>query len=143
MARTDEAEAFVVGVYMAVQEIPHGKVTSYSHIAYLIGKPQCPRQVGQALKHLPSNSNNDAQGNTVVFHNGNVPWQRVISSNGIIPVRDDPTAAARHAQALRSEGVTVTTRAGGALHVDLDGFGWFPGSLPSEGEGSVYGDGDD
>lgn len=45
------------------------------------------RQVGQALKHLPSNSNNDAQGNTVVFHNGNVPWQRVISSNGIIPVR--------------------------------------------------------
>ncbi|KAI5852909.1 6-O-methylguanine DNA methyltransferase [Morchella snyderi] len=140
MARTDEAEAFLVGVYMAVQEIPHGKVTSYGHIAYLIGKPQCPRQVGQALKHLPSSSN-DAQGNTIVFHNGNVPWQRVISSNGIIPIRDDPTAAARHAQALRSEGVTVTTRARGALQVDLDGFGWFPGSLPSEG--SEYSDGGD
>lgn len=39
------------------------------------------RQVGQALKHLPSTT----QGN--VFHNGNVPWQRVISSNGIIPKR--------------------------------------------------------
>ncbi|KAH0614952.1 uncharacterized protein H6S33_000588 [Morchella sextelata] len=45
------------------------------------------RQVGQALKHLPSSNNNDAQGNTVVFHNGNVPWQRVISSNGVIPIR--------------------------------------------------------
>lgn len=37
MARSDEAEAFFWGVYAAVQEIPHGKVTTYGHIAYLIG----------------------------------------------------------------------------------------------------------
>jgi len=37
MARTDEAEAFFHAVYSAIQEIPHGKVTSYGHIARLIG----------------------------------------------------------------------------------------------------------
>ncbi|CZT02849.1 related to MGMT family protein [Rhynchosporium agropyri] len=37
MARTDEAEAFFHAVYSAIQEIPHGKVTSYGHVARLIG----------------------------------------------------------------------------------------------------------
>jgi O6-methylguanine-DNA--protein-cysteine methyltransferase len=37
MPRTDEAEAFFHAVYRAIQEIPHGKVTSYGHIARLIG----------------------------------------------------------------------------------------------------------
>jgi len=37
MTRTDEAEAFFRAVYSAVQEIPFGKVTSYGHIAKLIG----------------------------------------------------------------------------------------------------------
>jgi len=43
MARTDEAEAFFHAVYSAVQEIPHGKVTSYGHIARLIGTRESPR----------------------------------------------------------------------------------------------------
>jgi len=38
MARSDEAEAWFHAVYTAVQEIPHGKVTSYGHIARLVGK---------------------------------------------------------------------------------------------------------
>lgn len=38
MARSDEAENFFAAVYQAVQEIPHGKVTSYGHIARLIGR---------------------------------------------------------------------------------------------------------
>lgn len=37
MPRTDEAEAFFFAVYSAIQEIPLGKVTSYGHIARLIG----------------------------------------------------------------------------------------------------------
>jgi hypothetical protein len=37
MPRSDEAQAFFHAVYAAVQEIPHGKVTSYGHIAALIG----------------------------------------------------------------------------------------------------------
>ncbi|QSZ33021.1 hypothetical protein DSL72_002606 [Monilinia vaccinii-corymbosi] len=37
MPRTDEASAFYHSVYTAIQEIPYGKVTSYGHIARLIG----------------------------------------------------------------------------------------------------------
>jgi hypothetical protein len=37
MARTDEAESFFHAVYSAIQEIPYGKVTSYGHIARLVG----------------------------------------------------------------------------------------------------------
>ncbi|KAG0638939.1 6-O-methylguanine DNA methyltransferase [Tuber brumale] len=127
MPRSDEATAFFVAVYAAVQEIPYGKVTSYGHIAHLIGKRE---QVGQALKHLPTDPAN-------TFHHGNVPWQRVIAASGVIPRRDNPSGAARHAQALRGEGVVVTTTGGGGeLHVDLSGeHGWFPNVLPSKGGG--------
>lgn len=38
MARTDEAEWWFNAVYAAVQEIPYGKVTSYGHIALLLGR---------------------------------------------------------------------------------------------------------
>lgn len=37
MPRSEEAEAWYFAVYQAVQEIPHGKVTSYGHIAALLG----------------------------------------------------------------------------------------------------------
>lgn len=38
MARSDEAEWWFNAVYEAVQEIPRGHVTSYGHIARLLGK---------------------------------------------------------------------------------------------------------
>lgn len=38
MPRSDEAEWWFNAVYAAVQEIPPGKVTSYGHIATLLGK---------------------------------------------------------------------------------------------------------
>ncbi|CAZ80107.1 unnamed protein product [Tuber melanosporum] len=130
MPHSDEATAFFVAVYEAVQEIPYGKVTSYGHIAHLIGKRKL-EQVGQALKHLPADPAN-------TFHHGNVPWQRVIAASGVIPRRDNPSGAARHAQALRGEGVVVTTT-GGGLHVDLSGeHGWFPNVLPSKGGGGDW-----
>lgn len=38
MTRSDEAEWWFNAVYEAVQEIPRGHVTSYGHIARLLGK---------------------------------------------------------------------------------------------------------
>lgn len=38
MARSDEAELWFNAVYEAVQEIPYGRVTSYGHIARLLGR---------------------------------------------------------------------------------------------------------
>lgn len=37
MPQTEEAAAWFAAVYQAIQEIPHGRVTSYGHIATLIG----------------------------------------------------------------------------------------------------------
>ncbi|KAH6683217.1 6-O-methylguanine DNA methyltransferase [Halenospora varia] len=125
MARTDEAEAFFHAVYSAIQEIPYGKVTSYGHIARLVGTPQRPRQVGVCLKHLPSDA-------SMTFHNGNVPWQRVINSKGVISPRGHPSGAANQARVLRGEGVTVNTSNMGELMVDFVEYGWFPKQLPSE-----------
>jgi hypothetical protein len=37
MPQTEEAAAWFAAVYQAVQEIPRGRVTSYGHIATLVG----------------------------------------------------------------------------------------------------------
>ncbi|KAK3315462.1 6-O-methylguanine DNA methyltransferase [Apodospora peruviana] len=128
MPRSEEATAFFQAVCSAVQEIPPGRVTSYGHIAKLIGTPQRPRQVGVVLKHLPSDLSQR-------FNHATVPWQRVINSQGIISPRsaqEQPSGAANQAAALQAEGVTVTTSAMGELCVDLKEYGWFPRVLPSE-----------
>ncbi|PNP77729.1 hypothetical protein FNYG_08810 [Fusarium nygamai] len=55
MPRSDEAQAFFHAVYSAVQEIPHGKVTTYGHIAMLVGTRTKP-SLTQKPKSLISNS---------------------------------------------------------------------------------------
>ncbi|RAL12881.1 MGMT family protein [Aspergillus homomorphus CBS 101889] len=141
MPRSDEAEWWINAVYEAVQEIPAGRVTSYGHIALLLGYPKRPRQVGVSLKHLPSDprrqdadveSEAEAEASsTPFFHSGNVPWQRVINSKGMISHRG-PGSAERQAEALRAEGVEVEVDAMGEFYVDTGRFGWFPEVLPSE-----------
>ncbi|KAF7946881.1 uncharacterized protein EAE97_004130 [Botrytis byssoidea] len=140
MPRTDEATTFYHSVYLAIQEIPHGKVTTYGHIARLIGTPNRPRQVGICLKHLPSSVSASASSSTStssttsnpLFHNGNVPWQRVINAKGGISPRSHPSGAQNQAAILRSEGVEVTTDALNTHHISLSTYGWFPRQLPSE-----------
>ncbi|KAF2828755.1 hypothetical protein CC86DRAFT_197551 [Ophiobolus disseminans] len=118
--RSEEVHLWYTMVYEAVQEVPRGKVTSYGHIARLLGKPERPRQVGVCLKHLPSPSN-DPTKNSPVFHSGggrgSVPWQRVVNSKGQISPR---------------EGVEVRQDAMGQYSIDLGTYGWFPDVLPSE-----------
>ncbi|KAF2445182.1 hypothetical protein P171DRAFT_463648 [Karstenula rhodostoma CBS 690.94] len=150
--RSEEAYLWFSTVCEAVQEIPPGKVTSYAHIARLVGKPQCPRQVGVCLKHLPAASTDPGK-KSPEWHDGNVPWQRVINAKGGISPRG-PSGAARQAAALRREGVEVTQNAMGEFLVDFGRYGWFPSMLPSEAEevessdeededGDVDGDGDE
>ena len=45
--RSDEAERWYSMVYMAVQEVPYGKVTTYGHIARLIGE----RKLATPIRH--------------------------------------------------------------------------------------------
>lgn len=116
MARSDEAEAFFHAVYTAVQEIPHGKVTSYGHIAKLIGtrmflflvslvamcascgQSQCKTRANQRSHRFnPHKAQRPRQVGVCLkhlshnpqsrFNNTTVPWQRVINSKGIISPR--------------------------------------------------------
>ncbi|KAH9811179.1 MGMT family protein [Teratosphaeria destructans] len=83
MPRSDEAAMWYAAVYSAVQEVPYGKVTSYGHIANLIGYPERPRQVGICLKHLPTAGDQPESR----FNSDTVPWQRIINSKGVISPR--------------------------------------------------------
>ncbi|KAF4511783.1 hypothetical protein G6O67_000994 [Ophiocordyceps sinensis] len=125
MPRSDEAEAFFHAVYAAVQEIPHARVSSYGHIAMLVGTPQRPRQVGLCMKHLSSDP-------AARFNTHNVPWQRVVNAKGLISPRSQPEGAQNQAAALRAEGVDVATGPLGELTVHLAEYGWFPSRLPSQ-----------
>jgi methylated-DNA-protein-cysteine methyltransferase-like protein len=59
---------FYIRVYQIVQAIPRGQVATYGQIAWILGKPQCSRRVGQALYHAP--------------HDVNLPCHRVVNSKG-------------------------------------------------------------
>ncbi|KIO32374.1 hypothetical protein M407DRAFT_241459 [Tulasnella calospora MUT 4182] len=111
-----DAAEFHAEVYRIAALIPVGKVTSYGHVAKLIGMPNYSRHVGQALKFLPEDTD--------------VPWQRVISSSGAISSRGPGTdGARRQREALEAEGVEVSEGRGGELKVDLRTYGWFPASI--------------
>ncbi|TRM62457.1 6-O-methylguanine DNA methyltransferase [Schizophyllum amplum] len=98
-----------------VRAIPPLKVTSYGHIAKLIGMPAHSRHVGQALKFVSP----DVQ--------PPIPWYRVISASGKISSRGPGTTGAqRQREELEAEGVTVTISQAGELRVSMREYGWFP-----------------
>ncbi|KAL1895151.1 Alkyltransferase-like protein 1 [Ceratocystis pirilliformis] len=80
MPFSDELREFFYIVWEAVQTIPEGKITSYGHIASLVGSPTRSRQVGLALKNLPTNPE-------LEFNTQNVPWHRVVNAGGKISAR--------------------------------------------------------
>ncbi|TFK84761.1 MGMT family protein [Polyporus arcularius HHB13444] len=110
-----DGDQFHAAVYNVVRQIPPQRVTSYGHIAKLIGMPAYSRHVGQALKFLSPNANPP------------VPWHRVLSSSGIVSSRGPGTdGASRQRDALVAEGVDVTTTRAGDFKIDLRQYGWFP-----------------
>ncbi|SPO30047.1 related to methylated-dna--protein-cysteine methyltransferase [Ustilago trichophora] len=125
-------EIFHAKVYDITRLIPHGRVTSYGHIARLTGHPSHSRLVGSALKFLQDPS---------------VPWHRVISSSGAIADRGDRgEAATRQAQRLQDEGVTIIHGRGQGVTIDfghanpnakfrvsMATFGWFPDHVHLQG----------
>lgn len=138
--QTDEAAWWFQAVYSAIQQVPHGQVTSYGHIAKLLGYPKRARQVGVCLKHLPRYDPERPEDYS--FHGENVPWQRVINSKGGISARgDDGSSANRQVEKLRAEGVEVTEGRGiEEAHVDFGRFGWFPDRLPNDSDDESEGE---
>ena len=102
---------FYEQVYAVVRRIPRGQVTTYGRVAEMLGRARAARAVGYALNAL-----NEKQG--PAFEN--IPWQRVINSQGRISITNREHSAQEQADILRSEGVHVSTD----LRIDLNQFLW-------------------
>lgn len=94
------ATNFYEQVYKVVRCIPPGKVSSYGRIAAMLGRPNAARAVGYALSALRNP-------NKGIYTSANVPWQRVVNSQGRISIRNREHTVNKQAKILRSEGVTV------------------------------------
>lgn len=64
-------ETFTDKVEFILKNIPYGKVTCYGTVAALAGSPRAARQVVQILHRTD-----------------NIPWHRVINSQGKIAIKD-------------------------------------------------------
>lgn len=92
-------------VWKVVSEIPAGHVLTYGEVARLSGLPKAARRVSQALRRAPG----DMQ----------LPWHRVINSQGKISFPEDSSGWKRQKDKLESEGVVFLNG-----KVNLDQYGY-------------------
>jgi alkylated DNA nucleotide flippase Atl1 len=92
-----QSPGFFEQVYKVVRCIPPGKVSSYGRIAAMLGYPRAARAVGYALSAL-------RQPHQAGYTSANVPWQRVVNSQGRISIRHREQTANKQAELLRAEG---------------------------------------
>jgi len=106
-------QAFIAMVWEVVRDIPEGQVTTYGKIAALMPPPEGmnlkdygawgARWVGGAMANCPVN----------------VPWHRVINSQGKISLRKGG-GHLRQRELLEAEGIVFDQKD----RIDLDRFGW-------------------
>jgi len=91
-------------IYALVRQVPPGRVTTYGHIARLLGCTA--RSVGFAMAALPDGHD--------------VPWQRVINSQGKVSPRRNGAGDLVQRLRLEAEGVLFDS----CGRVDLSRYGW-------------------
>jgi len=89
---SEEARQAIITV---LASIPCGYVCTYGTVAKLAGQPGKARLVGYILKHLPESSN--------------IPWHRVINSQGLSSFPVDTDKYLLQISKLRSEGIRTST----------------------------------
>lgn len=94
-------------VYQLVRGIPAGRVMGYGHVAAALGVAGAARQVGYAMAALDADTD--------------VPWQRVIHSDGTLATKGDPVRAVVQRGLLEREGVRFL-----GDRVVLADHGWTP-----------------
>lgn len=92
-------------IYAIVRQVPPGRVTTYGAIARILGGCTA-REVGYAMAATPTGSN--------------VPWQRVINSQGKISPHGDGYGTQAQRTLLEKEGIVFDA----AGKVDFKKYGW-------------------
>jgi methylated-DNA-protein-cysteine methyltransferase-like protein len=110
MNHTIPASPLYNRIYALVRQIPPGRVTTYGHLARQIGCTA--RTVGFAMAALPAGHD--------------LPWQRVINSQGKVSPRRHDDGAIIQRQLLEAEGVRFDSRG----RVDLSRYGEFSRTSP-------------
>lgn len=103
---------FYEQVYEVVRRIPRGQVTSYGRIAAMLGTPKAARAVGYALRALKDKGGDPAY--------ADIPWQRVVNSQGRISIVNREFGAKLQARLLREEGIIVSED----LRINLEKYLW-------------------
>jgi methylated-DNA-protein-cysteine methyltransferase-like protein len=117
---------FFEQVYRLVRQVPPGKVTSYGAIARMLGHPRAARTVGWALHSLPPSipltGGDEREGSPTLGgeEEREVPWHRVINSQGRISTSCQEHGAGPQRALLEAEGVEFDKHG----TVDWDRFGW-------------------
>ena len=94
-------------IWDTIRDIPKGCVASYGQIAEIAGIPRGARQVGYALRQLPSGSD--------------VPWYRVIQTSGRIAFDKGSRAYNRQSKRLMMEDVVILKG-----RIDMQKYRWQP-----------------
>lgn len=94
-------------IWRTVQRVPRGRVAGYGFIADLAGLPGRARMVGRSLQLAPDELD--------------LPWYRILRSNGQIAFARGSELAALQTGLLRTEGIEVCNN-----RVDMRRFGWQP-----------------
>jgi len=89
---SEEAKQAIITV---LASIPYGYVCTYGTVAKLAGQPGKARLVGYILKQLPEPSN--------------IPWHRVINSQGLSSFPIDSDKYLLQMSKLKSEGIRTST----------------------------------
>ena len=98
-----KSRALFPRVYEVVKQVPRGQVTTYGEVATIVGPGCDARLVGYAMWECPDD----------------VPWQRVINSQGKISLRPG-SGAERQRMRLQAEGIAFDARG----KIDLERYRW-------------------
>ncbi len=107
MANASKMQQRIDRIWETVSDIPAGSVASYGQIAEIVGILRGARQVGYALRQLPTNSE--------------VPWHRVIRSSGRIAFQKGSRAYNRQSKRLITEDVVILEG-----RIDMQKYRWQP-----------------
>ena len=102
-------------VYEIVREIPVGRVMTYGQIAAILGEGYTPRTVGYVMHAADTE---------------NVPWQRVINSQGACSTGKMTVPVNLQQQILEDEGVVFDAKS----RCDLKIYQWSPEGFQSKDE---------
>jgi methylated-DNA-protein-cysteine methyltransferase-like protein len=112
-------KAYKHKVYDLVRQIPAGRVMTYGQIAAILGEGYTPRTVGYVMHAADSE---------------NVPWQRVINSQGKCSTGRLTIPVNLQQDMLEQEGVVFNVKG----RCNLKEFGWLPeGFEPADDQPSL------